>query len=105
MNINVSHEYIRNIVQQEHDDFIYETKIIPLPSDFKKKGETSQEREVTDIGTLTMFKKRNIEISGEIEVDELFTNIKGKRYYLVNVFANEIKNMPIAVAIVNSRHL
>jgi transposase-like protein len=104
MNVNVSHEYVRTIIQQEHGDFIYETEIIPLPSDFKKKGKTSKERKVTDIGTLIMFKKKNMEISGEIEVDELFTNIKGRRYYLVNVFANEIRDMPIAVAIVNSRH-
>jgi len=104
MNINVSHEYIRNIIQKEHDDFIYETKIVPLPEDFKKKGKTSQERGVTDIGTLLMFKKKNMEISGEITIDELFTDVGGKKQYLVSVFANEKKDMPIAVAIANTRH-
>jgi hypothetical protein len=104
MNINVSHQYIRKVVQKEHDDFIYKTEIVELPEDFKKKGKTSQEREVTDIGILTMFKKKNMEISGEIEADELFTDINGRRHYLVNVFANEIKEMPIAVGIVNNRH-
>jgi transposase-like protein/Asp-tRNA(Asn)/Glu-tRNA(Gln) amidotransferase C subunit len=104
MNVNVSHEYIRNIIQREYEDFIYKTEIIPLPQDFKKKGKTSQEREVTDIGRLLMFKKKDIQFCGAIEVDELFTGIDGRRNYLVTVFANEIKDMPIATAIINTRH-
>lgn len=76
MNINISHEYIRSIVQKEHEELKYQIEIIPLPEDFKK-GKTSQERGVTDIGTLTMFKNENIDFSGEIIIDELFTDING----------------------------
>jgi len=104
MNVNVSHEYIRNVIQVEHDDFVYQSEVVMLPDDFKKKRKTSKEREVTDIGILVMFKKKDLKISGEIEVDELFTDVGGRRYYLVNVFANEIRDIPIAVAIVNTRH-
>ena len=86
MNINVSHEYIRNVVQREFDDFIYQTEIVPLPEDFKKKRKTSKERGVTDIGILLMFKRKNLDFNGEIEADELFTDIHGKRYLLSECF-------------------
>jgi len=51
-----------------------------------------------------MFKNKNIDFSGEIVIDELFTDINRRKQYTVSIFANEIKDMPIAVAIMNTRH-
>ncbi|WP_409200141.1 hypothetical protein [Methanobrevibacter sp. DSM 116169] len=104
MNINVSHEYVRNVIQKEHDEFVYETDIVPLPGDFKKKGKTSLKREVTDLGILFMCKNKKHANFGHITVDELFTNINGQKNYLVTIFSNEIKDMPISIAITNTRH-
>jgi Asp-tRNA(Asn)/Glu-tRNA(Gln) amidotransferase C subunit len=104
MNTNISHQYIRSVVQIEYDELDYEINLIHLPADFKKKGKTSKKRGVTDIASLQMLKNKNIKFSGEMVVDELFTNVDGKRQYTVSIFANEIKDMPIAIAIMNTRH-
>jgi transposase len=104
LNINVSHQYIHNVVDKEEEGLEYSEEVIQLPSDFKKKSKTSSERGVSDLAYLYMSKFENLSFSGEMSVDEIFNSTDGKRYYIISLFANEIKNKPVSVAVTNHRH-
>jgi hypothetical protein len=110
LNITISHEYIRKVIQQKQDNWQYEEKLVELPQDYNKKEhtydkkrKTSKERGVTDLSYLHMAKRNDINISGEVTVDEIFLTMVNHRKYLVVVCANEIKDKPIAFGILDTR--
>jgi hypothetical protein len=51
-----------------------------------------------------MFKRKNMEISGDVIADEVFLNVIGKNEYLVSIMNQNVPNMPIAIAVMKTRH-
>jgi len=101
--ISISHQYVKEIIETPIEEFQETREIVILPNDYKINGKTSKERKVTDIATIYMFKRKDIDYSGEVTADEVFLKMMKKRQYLVSIMDNNISDMPIAIAIIPTR--
>jgi len=101
--ISISHQYVKEIIETPIDEFQETQEIVILPNDYKINGKTSKERKVTDIATIYMFKRNDIDYSGEVTADEVFLKMMKNRQYLVSIMDNNISDMPIALAIIPTR--
>ncbi|MDR0911218.1 MAG: hypothetical protein LBM96_01285 [Methanobrevibacter sp.] len=111
MGIRVSHTYIGKILQKEQKDVVYDKDLVVLPQDFKRDKLTSEERHVSDVGQIWMSKMKNIKLSGDISLlgnvsmDEDFFKVSKKRRYLVSIFDSAVQDIPVAIAVMNTRKL
>jgi len=88
--ISISHQYVKEIIEMPVEGFQESQEIVILPDDYKINGKTSKERQVTDIATVYMFKRNDIDYSGEVTVDEVFLRMMKNRQYLVSIMDNNI---------------
>ena len=101
--ISISHQYVKEVIETPVEGFQETQKIVILPEDHKIYGKTSKERKVTDIAVVYMFKRNDIDYSGEITADEVFLRMMRNRQYLVSIMDRNISDMPIALAIIPTR--
>jgi transposase-like protein len=102
-NISISHTSVANIIERDLDNFEYRDELVILPQNFERHGKTSKKRKVTDATVVNMFKRKNIEISGDVIADEVFLDVIGKNEYLVSIMDQNISDMPIGVAVMKTR--
>ena len=101
--ISISHQYVKEIIETPVVGFQETQKLVILPNDYKINGKTSKERKVTDIAIVHMFRRTDVDYSGEITTDEVFLKMMENRQYLVAIMDNTISDMPIALAIIPTR--
>ena len=101
--ISISHQYVKNIIEEPVEGFQETVELVILPDDFKINGKTSKERKVTDIATIYMFKRNDLDYSGDVSADEVFLRVIGDRQYLVSIMDHNIADMPIALAVIPTR--
>jgi len=101
--IHVSHQYVKKVIEQAIEGFQETQELVILPDDYKINGKTSKKRKVTDTAMIYMFKRNDIDYSGDITVDEVFLTMMKNRQYLVAIMDNTISDMPIALAIIPTR--
>ena len=58
---------------------------------------------VTDISFVYMFKRNDVEYSGDITADEVFLRVMSDRQYFVSIMGYKIYGMPIALAVIFTR--
>jgi DNA-directed RNA polymerase subunit RPC12/RpoP len=101
--ISISHQYVKNVIEEPVEGFKESIELVILPDDFKINGKTSKERKVTDIATVYMFKRTDVDYSGDVTADEVFLRVMGDRQYLVSIMDHNISDMPIALAVIPTR--
>jgi hypothetical protein len=101
--ISISHTYVKNIVEAPTEGFQETQEIVILPDDFKINDKTSKERKVTDTSIVYMFKREDVDYSGDVTADEVFIRTMGKKQYLLSIMDNNISDMPIALAVISTR--
>jgi hypothetical protein len=101
--ISISHQYVKNVIEEPIENFQETIELVILPDDYKINGKTSKERKVTDISFVYMFKRDDVDYSGDITADEVFLRVMGDRQYLVSIMDYKISDMPIALAVISTR--
>jgi hypothetical protein len=71
----------------------------------EKMKQSINDFEIAESDKLFLVKKKNVEVMGYLVVDELFTNIKNKRWYCVCFHDINDPNVPFAVGLVKRRTL
>jgi len=101
--ISISHQYVKNVVEEPIEDFQETIELVILPDDYKINDKTSKERKVTDISYVYMFKRDYVDYSGDIIADGVFLRVMGDKQYLVSIMDYNISDMPIALAVIFTR--
>jgi IS1 family transposase/transposase-like protein len=101
LNIEISHQQVKNMLQFDFDQVEYLEEFVVN----KESNKDFEGLENTEYDKLYAIRKRKAKGMGYLVVDELFTNIKQKRWYSVCIHDISDKNVPFAVGVIKKRSL